>query len=199
MGLLSDLLRSAREREKRVGRARDAIAALTLEEKASLLAETIRQISPRIERSRVLRGRLAARKGPAAKFGDVAEAHVCARPGGSTNAEVAAVTGQSPNRAYATLHHVARSRGTVVSKDGRWYPTGKKPRMPVKAIRERISEALAAHAPLSAAGIHAAIERTAPGVVTKAVVATEVTRMRDEGLVTIKSRGAFTLANGGPH
>ena len=68
---------------------------------------------------------------------------------------------------------------------------------------ERVTEALAQTSPLNTVGIHAVIERTAPGVVSKHTVAAEVSGMLSKGLLVragTTARGAsFALANGGTH
>jgi len=202
MGLISDLLRSARERERRISRAREAISALTLEEKAAVLAEALEQLGPKLERSRGLRGQFKPRapdpKSDPRNFSDLAEEFVCARTDGSTLSEIAAGIGQARTSANATLHRIAKSRGTVAKRsDGKWHPTGKTPLTPIKSTRERITEALAAHAPMNVAGIHAAVERTSPGVATKEAIAAEIERMRAEGLVATRGKAAFALATGG--
>ncbi len=44
MGLVTDILRKARERDKRIGKARDAVAALTFEEKGLFVAEVLSEL-----------------------------------------------------------------------------------------------------------------------------------------------------------
>ena len=76
-----------------------------------------------------------------------------------------------------------QSAARIECRGRNWYPTGKAPRAPVTSIRgEHVVGVLAAHAPLTEVGVHAAIERLAPGVASKAAVAAEVKRMRAERL-----------------
>lgn len=69
-----------------------------------------------------------------------------------------------------------------------------------KTVRELVTAALSQHAPLSAAGVHAVIERTVPGTIHKGSVAAEISVMVAKGLVIkagIAGRGAsYALANG---
>ena len=69
-----------------------------------------------------------------------------------------------------------------------------------ETIPERVTAVLAAHGPLNAAGVHAAIERDAPGVVSKGSVAAAVSNLLSRGLlVKAGSDGrsmAVALANG---
>ncbi len=57
------------------------------------------------------------------------------------------------------------------------------PRARAKTLRERVAEVLAAPAPLNVAGVHAAIERTAPGVANRNTVAAAVSEMLARGLL----------------
>lgn len=72
-----------------------------------------------------------------------------------------------------------------------------------KTTREWVTEVLAAHAPLNAAGIHAVIERTAPGAVIRDTVSHEVSVMLSKGLLvkagSVGRARAVALANGGNH
>lgn len=137
MGAVSDILRSANERNRRFAKVRAAYAALTFEEQGHFVAEAL--------------GVLKA--GPPKKR--------------------------------------SRRRKPVPIACSRTRPT---------TVRERVTSALAEHAPLNTAGIHAVIERTSPGVVSKNSVAAEVSVMLTKGLLVkagIAGRGAsYALANG---
>jgi hypothetical protein len=142
MGLVANILRSARERERRINKVRAAAAALTFDEKGAVVAELLNEL----------------RAGP-------------------------------PKPARRPRKPGAPSIPAQV--------------VPRKTIRERVTEALAQTSPLNTVGIHAVIERTAPGVVSKHTVAAEVSGMLSKGLLVragTTARGAsFALANGGTH
>jgi hypothetical protein len=132
MGIVTDILRSARERERRVGKARAAIAALTADEKGIVVVELIRELQAGTRRPKA-----------------------CTEPVGAA---------------------------------------------PRKTAREHIVNALSQHAPMNAAGIHAAIERSAPGAFTKSTIAAELSLMATKGLVLkvgVLGRGASFALNSG--
>jgi hypothetical protein len=136
MANITDIMRWARERDRRLSKARVSIAALMFDEKATLAVELQREL----------------RAGPP---------------------------------------KIRRRRA----------PTLKAPLRDRKTVRTYVTEALAKHAPLNAAGIHAAIDRVAPGVTSKGSVAAEVSLMVGKGLLVkagIAGRGhSYALANGG--
>lgn len=195
--------------ERRYEVAKSAIAELSLEQRATLLADLVRQVESngqprRAGRSAPPPSRPAAVVSGESTFVDKAEAFVAAHPG-STTSEVATGVGQSRRAVDGTLRHLARSRHTVERRDRRWWPTSGNTTVGPRAAPTKLTNRAAIIAvlgkgkPLGTSDIFHAVVQVLPKVL-RASVATEVNRMKEAGLVVERGtagRGpAYVLADG---
>jgi len=213
MRVVEQILRADQERERRYKTAMDAIAALDQGERERLLAELIRQmerasgqaaVAERPTQARAVRPSVEQPAEPSGhtSFVTRAERYVASNPGCTTD-EVSTAIGQAPRPAYGTLRHLAMSRGTVVSRDGKWWPT--QPAATQKKTstnRSAISTVLARGKALSTGQIYEAVLEILPDA-QKGSIASEVNRMKNAGLLVERGqvgRGpGYVLANGGSH
>jgi len=215
MRVVEQILRADQERERRYQAALAAVAELEQGERERLLAELIRQA----ERVHGGNGKSAAEEktkarpvqpsaappapvGARKSFVALAEVYVADNPGCTTD-EVSKAIGQALRPAYGTLRHLATSRGTVVSRDGKWWPT--QPAATQKKTstnRSAISTVLARGRALSTGQIYEAVLEILPEA-QKGSIASEVNRMKHAGLLvergTVGRGPGYALANGGSH
>ena len=125
MGIITEILRNARQRDRRLARARGAFSELTWDEKQVLVGEVLCELEA----------------GP-----------------------------PKPRR------------------------RGRKAPAKPETIPERVTAVLAAHGPLNAAGVHAAIERDAPGAVSKGSVASTVSYLLSKGLLVKAGHDGRSMA-----
>lgn len=232
MRVVDQILREQRERDRRYETAKAAIAELSSEQQQRLLTELIQAVEsggqPRKRAGAVpKRGRRSAPEsspvhvvsesvkananasGEPSAYVDKAEAYV-AQHEGPTTAEVATGIGQSRQAADGTLRHLARSRGTVERREGRWWPVTAGAKAPIKpphlatklTNRSAIVTVLGKGKALGTGAIYDAVVQMIP-TAQRSSVASEINRMKGDSLLVERGnagRGpAYALANGGTH
>lgn len=117
------IIHEFRTRKRRFDAAVSAIELLTIEQRKELIvvlldrveSVTVREASTASPARNLVRGAKQTKT-------NLAEALVLERPGMST-AEIVPLIKQDRAAADCTLRQVAKRRGTIERRDGRWYPT----------------------------------------------------------------------------
>jgi hypothetical protein len=212
MRVVEQILRADQERERKYKAAMDAVSAMERAERQRLLAELIRQVeneqagnavpvmAPITRASRKPSAAPSLQADGRASFVQRAETHIASNPGCTTD-EVSQAIGQNRHAAYGTLRHLARSRGTVELRDGKWWPKSAQ-QQPALTNRAAISTVLGRGRALNTGQIFQAVLEILPDA-QKGSVASEVNRMKGAGLIVergVIGRGpGYILANGGSH
>jgi len=138
--------------------------------------------------------------GKALKKTDRAEAFVFAHPEGVTALDVGGHVGQNARTAESTLRQVMK-RKTIVRRRGKWYPAGKRSESGAKITnRAAIIEVLSGGKALGTADIFRGVQKLLENAV-KTSIAAEIQRMKTNGAVVERGRGArgalYGLPTGG--
>jgi hypothetical protein len=135
-------------------------------------------------------------------YTDRAEAYVLAHPNVSVEA-VAKAIGQATTNTHGTLRFIAKSRGTIKNRDGKWAPTkGAKPVVKGPTVRQAVLAAIADGQPRGAGEIAHLALKARPDA-SKNSVGSEINRLKSEGTVVVSGstgRGALyaLVISGGP-
>ena len=213
------ILANVAESQRRITRAREAVAELTMAERDVFLAELIAQaeaggeeassipeagVPEKIETGAAPVAVAEAEAQPLEQqpaevrtrpayvpYTDYAEREVLSARFGLTTAQVAERIGQSPACAYGTLRQVMRTRRTIQRLDGKWYPfvEGVAPGRR-KTMREAIIDVLSDGQARGTGDLFIAAAKVLPGL-RKPSLAAEVFRMKKDGLLVEKGLGPF--------